>query len=121
MTPVDTPFNRARKAATEAGRQIVNEFGQLDRRERVGIIRVFRSQLIPPRKPGRRPSKEVTAAHEDWQAGMRGTELYRKHIPGFDRMNRYRRNAMIRALLDAIRSRERRKNRGKTVDLVSRD
>jgi hypothetical protein len=105
------PAERAeqgRAAATEAGQLIAQEVGHLDRRELSGIVRAFRSQLLPPRKPGRRRNKEITAAHADWKSGFRGVALYQKHIPRFDQMSRWRRQAKIRALIDAIRSRDRR-------------
>jgi hypothetical protein len=106
-----SPVERAeqcRSSAIEAGQRIAEEVGNLDRRELSRIVRAFRSQLLPPRKPGRRRNKEITAAHADWQSGLRGVALYRKHIPRFDQMSRWRRQAKIRALMDAIRSRERR-------------
>jgi hypothetical protein len=106
-----SPAERAeqgRSSAIEAGQRIAHEVGHLDRRELHGIVRAFRSQLLPPRKPGRRRNKEITAAHADWKSGLRGVALYQKHIPRFDQMSRWKRQAKIRALMDAIRSRERR-------------
>jgi hypothetical protein len=94
--------------ATEAGQQIARAYGHLDRRGRMRLVSTFRRQLIPPRKPGRKRRQEITAAHADWKSGMRGEELYRKHIAGYDRMSRWRRKSESRDLRDAIRSRERR-------------
>lgn len=101
-------ITEARAAVIESGQRIAAEFGDLDRRERVRLTTLFRRQLIPPGKPGRRRSKEITAAYSDWKSGMRGLALYRKHLPGFDRMNHYKRKVKTTALMDAIRSRERR-------------
>jgi hypothetical protein len=39
---------------------------------------------------------------------MRGVALFRKHIPGWDKHNRYHRIGEQKELLDAIRSRYRR-------------
>jgi hypothetical protein len=106
-----SPAERAaqgRAAAIEAGQRIAQEIGHLDRRELHAIVQAFQSQLLPARKPGRRRNKEITAAHADWKSGLRGVALCQKHIPRFDQMGRWRRRAMIRALMDAIRSRERR-------------
>jgi hypothetical protein len=112
MTPAESFFAQARQLAIDAGRKIATDFGHLDRRERTALLRDFRTQIIPRRKAGRTPSSKVTAAHADWSAGLKGIDLYRKHILGFDQMNRYRRKAMIRALQDAIRNRERRNTGG---------
>jgi hypothetical protein len=38
---------------------------------------------------------------------MKGMELYRKHIR-FERMDYWKRKVLMRALMDAIRSRDRR-------------
>jgi hypothetical protein len=57
---------------------------------------------------GRKRRKEITAVHPDWKQGMRGLQLYRKHIPGYDNLAQWRRKAKSRALMDAIRTRQRR-------------
>jgi hypothetical protein len=84
---------QARAAAIEAGQRIAKAFPDLDRRTKLGLATAFRRQLIPRGKPGRRRSKEITAAHADLKSGVRGLALYRKHIAGFDRMNRYKRES----------------------------
>jgi hypothetical protein len=117
-TPENT--SSAEVVATEAGQQIARDCSHLDRRARLRIVSTFCRQLIPPRKPGRKRRKEITAAHVDWRLGMRGVELYSKHIPGFDRMSRWRRESECRDLMDAIRSRERRSTKQEHVDLSSR-
>ena len=53
-------------------------------------------------------SGAVTAAFQDWTAGMRGVALCRVHIPGRDKHGQWRRKAEARPLMDAIRSRYRR-------------
>jgi hypothetical protein len=115
-----TPLARATSAAIEAGKRLATEFRDLDRSERAQIVRAFRSQLIPRGRPGRRRTKRITAAHADWKSGMRGIQLHRRHILGFDRMSQWRRRGKIRALMDAIRSRERRaRKRERTKQAVS--
>src|SRR5690348_8362265 len=99
--PAIGALHAATVAATEAAKWIATEFSELDRRERMRIVGTFRRQLIPPGKPGRRRSKEITAAHVDWKSGIRGLALYRKHISGFERMSRWKRLGMARALTDA--------------------
>lgn len=90
---------------------IALNFPGLPLRERRRIVTALRHKLIPPGKPGRKRSKEIAAAYADWQAGMRGLPLYRKHVSGFDRMGYWKRKAKTRALMDAIRSRRRRERR----------
>ena len=102
--------------ASDAGQRIARDHPHLDRRGRLRIVSTFRRQLIPPRKPGRKRRKEITAAHADWKLGTHGLELYRRHIPGFDRMSRWRRESTIRDLMDAIRSRERRASKQEHLD-----
>ena len=45
---------------------------------------------------------------------MRGGELFRKHITGWEKHNRYRRRVEAKTLMDAIRSRQRREHKGPT-------
>ena len=72
--------------------EIREEFGErLTREDYVQVARVFYSAIVPKRKPGRRRKPQVTAAHANWKAGIRGVALYRKHIPGWQNHNRYRR------------------------------
>lgn len=60
------------------------------------------------RRRGRKRDAAITAAVADYEAGMRGQQLYQKHIRGYSGMGRYRRQAVIRRLNEAIRSRRRR-------------
>lgn len=100
--------NEARAAVAEAGQRIRKDFGNLDVKQRRKLIREFRIQLIPLRRPGRKRRKEITAAYATWKAGLCGLALYRVHITNFDRMSLWRRRGEARKLMDAIRSRERR-------------
>lgn len=104
----------AASIAEKAGREIAANFRSLGPRQRRSIIIVFRRQLIPPGKPGRKRSKEITAAFADWKAGMRGLPLYRKHIRRFDRMGHWERKVKTRVLMDAIHARNRREKRRQT-------
>jgi hypothetical protein len=58
----------------------------------------------------------VTAALADWKAGIRGVALFQKHIPGWQKHNRYRRMAEEKRLMDAIRSRDRRAKQNRNSD-----
>jgi hypothetical protein len=81
----------------------------LDPSDRRKVLIAFRGTLFPARRPGRRRKERITAAHQDWKNGMRGLALYRAHIPGWERHNRYRRQSEARALMDAVRTRDRRR------------
>ena len=106
-----TLFTKATRAATDAGQQIATSYLDLTRRERLNVVNAFRRQLIAPGKPGRKLSSKITAAQLDWKQGMRGIALYRKHIRGWDLHHYWRRKVESRALMDAIRTRERRERK----------
>jgi len=78
-------------AAIAAGQRIAQECVHLDRRERLRIVRVFRAQLIPAGRPGRRRREEITVAYADWKSGVRGLPLYSQHIPGFENFSHWKR------------------------------
>jgi hypothetical protein len=117
MSVLDTEdakqFAQATDAAVAAGQQIAKDFQSLGHGQRLRVASIFRRQLLPPGKPGRKRSNRITAAHADWKTGMSGVALYGKHIHGWKRHNYWRRKAESRALMDAIRTRERREHRGK--------
>jgi len=115
QTPDEALMTQATKAAIEAGRKITANCQGLTHRERLHVANAFRRQLIPPGKPGRKRSSKITAAYLDWKEGLKGVALYRKHIRGWDRHNYWRRKVESRALMDAIRTRERRERKRSTV------
>jgi len=107
--PAPEAFQLGRKIATEAAQRIRAELGdRLSRDELVRVAATFRSAVVPRRKPGRQPSTRVTAAYVDWKAGMTPRAICEKHIPGWLKHNRYRRNGELKGLMDAIRNRSRR-------------
>jgi hypothetical protein len=101
-------FPQALAAAVEIGQAFARRYRELDRQQRSHIARAIRAQLLPPGRRGSKRKKEITAAHEDWRAGMRGVELCRKHIPGYDKMGYWKRKAKGRTLMSNIHTRERR-------------
>ena len=104
-----TPVERACELAREAGGGIVSALGaELERRDKLRTIAVFKRTLIPAGRPGRRRKKSITEAHLDWKAGLRPPFLCEKHISGFGKMNQYQRDYEARRLMEAIRTRERR-------------
>jgi hypothetical protein len=107
-SPAEDPWTEAAAIAERSGTEIATKFRDLAPYQRRRLVSVFRRPLFPPGKPGRRRSKEITAAYTDWAAGLRGLALYRKHIPRFDHMGYWQRKVKTRALMDAIRARKRR-------------
>ena len=107
--PVSAAFVAAKEKAVRAARDIRRKYAEgLAREEYIRLANAFRSAVVPRRKPGRRTIPAITAAYADWKAGMRGADLYRKHIPGWAGHNRYHRIGEQKELMDAIRSRRRR-------------
>ena len=93
--------------------QAVNE-ERLPYRARVQVAVAVRRQIVPRRKSGRKDSR-LDAAYSDYRVGLRGLRLFRKHIPGHDKMSRWRRKVEQRRLMGALQqraSRERRASEG---------
>lgn len=87
--------------ALRAAQEIRRQHGpRLTRDECLRLASLFWAELVPRRRAGRRPKPQVTAACLDFNAGMRGVTLYRKHIPGWERHNRYRRLTEEKRLMD---------------------
>lgn len=107
--PESEAFTAAKEMAARAAHDIRSQYGeQLTRDECQKLVSAFRAGVVPRRKAGRRPKPHVTAAYLDWKAGMRGVQLFEKHIPGWRKHNRYHRIGEQKELMDAIRSRRRR-------------
>lgn len=115
--------DRAIAILTGAAHRIEAECGgiALNRRHRMIIASRLWRLLVPRRRPGRKRKPMLTSAVEDYKAGMRGPQLYRKYIPGLDRMNRYKREVLARRLRDAIRTRIRREQRQQAKDGIGTD
>jgi hypothetical protein len=110
LKPGSEALAAAKERAIQLGQQEFREhYGEsLTREGYVQVARAFRSAVVPKRKPGRRPKAQVTAALEAWKTGMRDEALFRAHIPGWDKKSKWRRRCESRALMDAIRTREKR-------------
>jgi hypothetical protein len=109
---------RATEIATEAARRI-NAECRMGRQARVRIATTFHRIVVPRRAPGRKPKPSLTLAVQDYKAGLRGPQLFRKYISGFERMNRYKREVLARRLKDAIRTRIRRERQKRAGELSS--
>jgi len=106
---ISEAFAGSKEITTQAFHDIRRQYGErLTREECLKLVSLFRAGMVPRRRAGRRPKPQVTAAYLDWKAGMRGVALFRKHIPGWQKHNRYRRMAEQKGLMDAIRNRVRR-------------
>jgi len=102
-------FTAAKQIALQGAAEVRRQFGNcFSRDESQRLANAFRSGIMTKRKPGRRPKKHITAALADWKAGVRGDDLCRAHIRGWDRHSIWRRKQEARMLMDAIRSRRRR-------------
>ena len=107
--PPSEAFTAAKEKAAQVAEEIRQKFGErLTREECIRVASEFRSAVVQKRKPGRRRKAHVTAALVDWKAGVRGDDLYRAHIRGWEKQGKWRRKHEERALMDAIRSRDRR-------------
>ena len=102
--------------SAEEIRLTMSNCGGLSRPELARICRKFRTGLTDRKRAGRRPSKDITAAYEDWLAGMRGKELYAKHITNYAKLNHWRRKDLSEKLMSALRSRKRRRTRASGSD-----
>jgi hypothetical protein len=77
------------------------------------VVRAFQQQVLPRSRPGRRRSKQITRAYEDWQNGVRAVALGAKHIPRFGKLGYWERKVKMRNLFEAIRARRRREHKPK--------
>jgi hypothetical protein len=103
-------LSQAIAKATESGAQIAQSFSDLSRRQRSAVVRAFQKQVLPRGRPGRRRSRQITRAYEDWRNGVRGVALCAKHIPRFGKLGYWERKVKMRNLLEAIRARYRREH-----------
>ena len=105
----DAALHEACAIAREAAVRAMGCLGPTpDRRLLQKVLAAFRHTIYPVKRAGRRKKEQITVAHRDWKNGMRGLELYQKHIPGWEKCSHWRRKGEARRLMDAIRSRERR-------------
>jgi hypothetical protein len=108
---------RQLKAITPAAAAIVESASEQIRtldltQAQLGQVSKTFGYLLRPqgrRPPGRKENQRITAALSAYDAGLRGIELYRRHIPRYDSMNRYRRRYEIQKLNDALHKRQRRR------------
>jgi hypothetical protein len=71
------------------------------------LAAVIQRAILPRRKSGRKGWR-LDAAWADYHAGIRGLELFRKHIAGHDKMGRWRRQIEERRLMNSLQKRASR-------------
>jgi hypothetical protein len=84
---------------------------QLARTSRLGLLSVLRSEVLGKRKPGRKRSEQVNRAYPDYKAGLRGLALYRKHVPNYHQLSRWRRREEGNKLLKNLQKRAQREKK----------
>lgn len=81
----------------------------LERKDLERIAREFHRLTMPRRKSGRKRKSSITLALQAWLEGERNSHaLAMKYVPGYASMSRWRREAMRRRLMDAVKKRRDR-------------
>jgi hypothetical protein len=107
----ESVLSLAKAQAARVGRELVRQFSSLTPRELRQVLTAVRAELIPRRKPGKRPDAEISAAFADWSTGMRRTAFYEKHIRNYPGLSKWRPVYEERRLVEAMRTRARRSRR----------
>ena len=89
-------LERLHKAVDEAG---------LPCAVRLRVVAAVRGLIVTRGKPGKRKDARLDRASVDYEAGMRGLKLFRKHIPGYDKLSHWRRGLQQRRLMGALQQR----------------
>jgi hypothetical protein len=72
-----------------------------------------RRAILPRKTPGKKSDHRIDNAYTDYRTGVRGLELYRKHIPHHDRLSRWRRVAEEHRLLKNLQKRAQREKKAR--------
>jgi hypothetical protein len=83
---------------------------------RVEVAAAVRRLIVPRRKPGPKGSRD-DAAYADYRSGLRGLALFRKFIPGHDKMGRWRRRIEERRFMNTLQKRASRDRRRRKMRL----
>ena len=101
-------------------RETVDHAG-LPRAIRLKVSGAVRHAIVPAIVPKRKPSKRnrIDGAYADYRAGMRGLDLFRKHVPRHDKLSKWRRAYEQRKLLKTLEKRaERDRKRQKKAPTI---
>jgi hypothetical protein len=104
-------------SAIEQLREAIDQAG-LPRSIRLKVAAAVRHAIVPAIAPKRKPDKKrhrIDSAYADYRVGLRGLDLFRKHIPRHDKLSKWRRTYEQRKLLKTLGKRaERDRKRQKT-------
>jgi len=90
---------RLRKTVEEAG---------LPCAVRLRVVAAVRELIVTRGKPGKKKDERIDRAYADYTAGVRGLKLFKKHIPGHDRLSHWRRSVEQDRLMAALQQRASR-------------
>ena len=105
MQPVSEPL----AGAIEALRQTAEQEG-LTHAARINIVAIVHHAIVPKRSPGPK-DRRLDAAYAEYKVGVRGLRLFRKHIPDYGKLSRWRRNEKQNRLLKALQKRAERERK----------
>lgn len=80
---------------------------------RVKVAAAARRAMLPKKTPGKKSDHRIDNAYADYRTGVRGLELYRKHIPHHDRLSRWRRVAEEHRFLKNLQKRAQREKKAR--------
>jgi hypothetical protein len=80
----------------------------LPRDARLDVVSAVRRAIVHKRKAGRKSDERLDPAYADFRTGTRGLALYRKHIPNFRKLSRWRRRVEGDRLLKTLNKRAER-------------
>lgn len=83
------------------------------------LATAIRVAIVPKGRPGRKPHDRLDKAFADYKGGLRGLELFRRHIPNFKKLSRWRRaveQGRLRKNLEKRAQRERKKRQGEVTN-----
>ena len=83
----------------------------LSRDARLEVVAAIRRAIVRKRKAGRKNDRQLDKAYPDYKSGIRGLPLFRKHIPGFRKLSRWRRLAEQHRLLKNLNKRAERERK----------
>ncbi len=82
------------------------------RPKRLRTARFIHRRLVPPKGPSGRPrQRRLDAALVDYENGVRGVALYKKHIPNWDRLSKWQRRIAQERLSNALTKRRTRRRK----------
>ena len=98
-------------------KEIRDDHGLLDRKTADSLTRLLKTSVTHRRKPGRRPTPEVLKAAKFRAQGVPWPKVYVQVFPGFWSLPFLDRFWRTKRLRDAVRARERRRQRRQSPDV----